>query len=122
MGAADRSTLVVAWADAVAGLAIRGWARAPRALDEGLAARLADDDGRQWRIAGDEGVVQQHVIGSYTPFVGAPAVVRAVGDELVARLSAEALLKELPEIPPCATTLVGPALAMRFEGPVILAC
>ena len=64
--------LTVAWADMVAALAAQGWARAPQALDDALAKRLAEDDGWQWHTAGDEGVVRQHVIGSYRPFAEAP--------------------------------------------------
>lgn len=92
--------LAVAWSEMVAALATHGWARAPQALDDALARRLAEDDGRQWRTAGDKGVVRQHVIGSYRPFAEAPAAVRAVGDEVVGRLSAEAGRQGLVPVPP----------------------
>jgi hypothetical protein len=92
--------LAVAWPDTVAALAAHGWAFAPQAVDDALAGRLAEDDGRQWRTSGDEGVVKQHVIGSYSPFAESPPAVRAVGDELVACLSAEAERQGLIPVPP----------------------
>jgi hypothetical protein len=91
--------LAVAWEEAVARLAAFGWARAPRAFDENLAAQFGQDDDRQWHVAGDEGVVRQHVIGSYTPFAQAPATVRAIGDDLVTHLSAAAGRQGLPPVP-----------------------
>ncbi len=99
MHAEDGSTLAIKWDEAVAELATCGWARAPHAIDKTLAAELAKDDGRRWRVAGDEGVVRQYVVGSYTPLAQAPAIVGAIGDEVVARLSAAAERQDLPALP-----------------------
>lgn len=92
-------TVNVPWNEVVSALATCGWARAPEAVDAALGEALMVDNGRQWREAGDEGVVRQHVIGSYTPFDEALPVVRAVGDRLVAGLTAEARRQGLAEIP-----------------------
>ena len=75
---------------AVSDLAACGWARAPHALAASAADLLAKDNGRTWAVAGDEGVVRQHVIGSYTPYDEALPAVRAVGNQLIAGLSAAA--------------------------------
>ena len=91
--------LKIPWDDAVLELASRGWARAPEAVDEVLATRLAEDDGRQWHVAGEEGAVRQHVIGSYRPLLEAQPIVRAAGEALVTGLSTAAVGKGLPVVP-----------------------
>lgn len=95
----EEPVLNVCWEQAAHGLATRGWARAPEAVDASMAARLGEDDGRTWRIAGDEGVVRQHVIGSYSPFSEALPVVRAVGDRLVTGLCVAAEAQGIPPVP-----------------------
>jgi hypothetical protein len=99
MGVGEQPTLTFSRDEAVSGLATRGWARAQEALDGTLTAQLAEDHGREWHVAGDEGVVRQHVLGSYTPFAKAPPVVRAVGDRLIAGLSSAAEQHGLPTLP-----------------------
>jgi len=91
--------LNIDWDQAVSDLAACGWARAPHALAASEADRLGDDNGRTWTVAGDEGVVRQHVIGSYTPYAEALPVVRAVGDHLIAGLSAAAWRHTQPVLP-----------------------
>jgi hypothetical protein len=81
---------------ALSDLAACDWARARHALAAGDAGLLAEDNGRTWTVAGDEGVVRQHVIGSYTPYAEARPVVRAVGDQLIAGLSAAASKRGWP--------------------------
>lgn len=84
---------------AVSDLAACGWARAPHALAASAADLLAEDNGRTWTVAGDEGVVRQHVIDSYAPYAEALPVVRAVGDQLIAGLSAAASKRAWPLLP-----------------------
>jgi hypothetical protein len=84
---------------AVSDLAACGWARAPHALPAGAADLLVEDNGRTWTVAGDEGVVRQHVIGSYSPYAEVLPVVRAVGDQLIAGLSAAARKRGRPAPP-----------------------
>ncbi len=84
---------------AVSDLAACGWARARHALATSAADLLGEDNGRTWIVAGDEGVVRQHVIGSYTPYAEALPVVRAVGDQLIAGLSAAARRRARPSLP-----------------------
>ena len=91
--------LNVDWGQAVTDLVGRGWACAPRALAAAGAAVVAEDDGRTWHVAGDEGGVRQHVIGSYSPYADALPAVRAVGDQLVAGLTSIARQRGLPSIP-----------------------
>jgi hypothetical protein len=96
MAAEDPPALRAPWPEVISALVAAGWARAPRAVDPALAARLGEDDGRVWRLAGDDGVVRQHVLGSYTHYHEALPLVRAVGGCLVAGLSAEAGRRDLP--------------------------
>lgn len=51
---------------AVSNLAARGWARAAQTLPAGSGDLLAEDNGRTWTVAGDEGVVRQHIIETGT--------------------------------------------------------
>ncbi len=81
---------------AVSDLAACGWARAPHALAASAADLLAEDNGRPWTVVGDEGVVRQHVLGSYAPYAEALPVVRAVGDQLITGLSAAASKRAWP--------------------------
>ena len=91
--------LNIDWDQAVTDLVGRGWTCAPRALAAAGAALVAEDDGRTWHVAGDEGDVRQHVIGSYSPYADALPAVRAVGDQLVAGLTSIARQRGLPSIP-----------------------
>ena len=88
--------LVVAWDEAVVGLANRGWAMIPNALDGDVLRAVTHDDRRQWRLLGDEGVVRQHAYGSYLPLEAARAAVRGVAGGLVAGLSDAAGQRGLP--------------------------
>ena len=84
---------------AVSDLGAYGWALAAQALPAGSGDLLAEDNGRTWTVAGDEGVVRQHVIGSYTPYAETLPLVRAVGDQLIAGLSAAATKRARPSLP-----------------------
>ncbi len=84
---------------AVSDLVACGWARAPHALAGSAVDLLAEDSGRTWRLAGNEGIVRQHVISSYTPYAEARPAVRTVGDQLIAGLSAAATEQARPSLP-----------------------
>ena len=115
--------LAVAWADAVAALApTHGWARAPKPwTSDALARRLADDDGRQWRTAGDEGVDTPARHRLLPAVRRVAATVRAVGDEVVGRLSAEAGRQGLAPVPPSSTKPpgAGTPLAPAISPPTV---
>lgn len=70
------------------------------AVDRDLVEELADEDRRQWRLLGDEGVVRQHAFGSYLPLDSARSAVRRGGAALVAGLSGAAEQRGLPALPP----------------------
>jgi hypothetical protein len=69
------------------------------AIDSDLVEELADEERREWRLLGDEGVVSQHAFGSYLPLDTARAAVRRVAERLVAGLSDAAYKRDLPALP-----------------------
>lgn len=89
----------IAWGGVVSELEHRGWASLPGAMTSELVARLAEEDRRQWRLLGDEGVVHQHAFGSYIPFGDARRMVRRLGSELVSGIAAVAMRRDLPAPP-----------------------
>ena len=91
--------LVVAWDEAVVGLANRGWAMIPNALDGDVLRAVTHDDRRQWRLLGDEGVVRQHAYGAYLPLAEALPEVRSLAAALVADLSTATVRAGLPKLP-----------------------
>src|SRR5438270_342221 len=97
--ASDGALVKIAWEDVVSELEHRGWASLQGAVSSELVAHLADEDGRQWRLLGDEGVVHQHAFGSYTPLSEARLTVRRLGTELVSGISAIAARRGLPAPP-----------------------
>jgi len=98
--AASSPEIELPWHDAVEQLLHRGWMHAADAIDSDLVEELADEERREWRLLGDEGVVSQHAFGSYLPLDTARAAVRRVAERLVAGLSDAAYKRDLPTLPP----------------------
>jgi hypothetical protein len=94
--AASSPQIRLPWDDAVEQLLSSGWMHVSEAVGGDLVERLADEDRRQWRLLGDEGVVRQHAFGSYLPLETARTAVRRVADGLVAGLSGAAQQRGLP--------------------------
>lgn len=90
MAASSTHEVKVLWADAVECLVFKGWTLVVDAVERDLVDELAEEDRRQWRLLGDEGVVRQHAFGAYLPLAAARSAVRRVADDLAAGLSGAA--------------------------------